>query len=97
MKNIKNKLFLRNNVAYALTYKVHLEYDDIKYISNYEEICLDEYNLIFFRPDPPVDIDYINACNVFLSFITQILPKTPTYYIKNTGMRQDGFLNLAQI
>ena len=28
------------------------------------EICLNEFETIFMRPDPPVDIDYINATYV---------------------------------
>ena len=26
---------------------------------------INDFNTVFFRPDPPVDIDYINACYVF--------------------------------
>ena len=33
-------------------------------------MCLNEYNTIFFRPDPPVDIDYINASYI-LSYVDE--------------------------
>ena len=30
-----------------------------------KKYVIEHFDVVFFRPDPPVDIDYINACSVF--------------------------------
>ncbi len=64
----KNKLYLKRNIPFAQIYKTFIENNDIKKEQESFEICLNEYNTIFFRPDPPVDIDYINASYI-LSYV----------------------------
>ena len=74
----KNKLYLRKNIPYALTYETYLDKEEIKKQQNSHEICLNEYNTIFFRPDPPVDTDYINA-----SFILSYVDTNSTFIINS--------------
>lgn len=63
---IKGDLFIKNNKGYSLTYPVYLENGNIYYKkSEQKETDINEFDIVYFRPDPPVDIDYINACYVF--------------------------------
>ena len=64
----KNKLFLKRNNPCALVWDTYINKEDIKKFQNYKTVFLNEYNTIFFRPDPPVDIDYINASYI-LSYV----------------------------
>lgn len=57
----KNKLFQKRNVPYALVFETHIKNNDIIKEQNSTIKCLNDFEMIFFRPDPPVDIDYINA------------------------------------
>ncbi|MBR2069657.1 MAG: hypothetical protein IJ877_07860 [Candidatus Gastranaerophilales bacterium] len=65
---LKKKLYLKRNIPFAQSYKTYLEGEEIKKTEQSHEICLNEYNTIFFRPDPPVDMDYINASYI-LSYV----------------------------
>lgn len=70
--SLKNKLFLKNDVAFAYSYKTFYENNDIKKEDKPLIIKLDDFDTIFFRPDPPVDIDYINATYI-LSYVKNAL------------------------
>ena len=65
---LKNKLFLKRSVPFGLCYKTFLKEDDILKEEKTSEICLNDFDIIFFRPDPPVEIDYINASYI-LSYV----------------------------
>ena len=67
---LKNKLFQRRNIPYALVFETHIENNDIIKEQSPKIKCLNDFDTIFFRPDPPVDIDYINASYV-LSYINK--------------------------
>ena len=98
---LKSNLFLKKNIPYAIIYKTFLsnnnQKDNIKKENYSNEIQLNEYNLIFFRPDPPVDIDYINA-----SYILSYIDKNSTFIInspkaireKNEKLYINEFLNI---
>ncbi|MBR1617716.1 hypothetical protein IJ670_06140 [bacterium] len=75
---VKNKLFLKNNIPFSHVFEAYLEGDEIKKqnIANIKH--LDCYNTIFFRPDPPVDIDYINA-----TYILSYVDKSSTFIINS--------------
>ena len=63
---VKNKLFTENDVAKTICYEVYLKDNNIFYKKETpKEYIIEHFDVAFFRPDPPVDIDYINACNVF--------------------------------
>ena len=60
-----DKLFLKNNIAKVLCYESYCESGDIFYKKDFVEFDIDNFDLVMFRPDPPVDNDYINATYVF--------------------------------
>ena len=63
--SINSKLFLRKNIAYSKCFNSYVRNNNIFY-ENKEIIQeIDKFDLVFFRADPPVDIDYINATYVF--------------------------------
>lgn len=57
----KDKLYLQNGIPMGLAYSVAIENDDLVKTNSFNKTNLNLYNAIFFRPDPPVDNDYINA------------------------------------
>ena len=61
---VKNLLYLKGNIPMAKAFKVTLKDDNIFRGKDEETVCLNEFQTIFMRPDPPVDIDYINATYV---------------------------------
>ena len=60
-----SKLSLRADVAYANCFKTFLSNGNIFYNNISLDIKIDDFELVMFRPDPPVDIDYINATYIF--------------------------------
>lgn len=59
-------LKLKSAIAYTSCYKSYLEDGNIFYDKNsLAEIKINDFDLVMFRPDPPVDLDYINATYVF--------------------------------
>ena len=58
---LKNKLYQKRNIPYTLCFKTFIENNNIKKDLNPKSKNLNDFDIIFFRPDPPVDIDYINA------------------------------------
>lgn len=60
----KHELFLEGNLPYGLIYKTSVKNNNIIKEDNYTKNCLNNYDIIFTRPDPPVDIDFINATYV---------------------------------
>ncbi len=67
---LKNKLFQKRNIPYALVFETHIENEDIIKEKEPTTKCLNDFDTIFFRPDPPVDIDYINASYI-LSYVNK--------------------------
>ncbi len=60
----KHELFLEGNTPYGLTYSTNVEKNNIFKSETRNKTCLNNYKIIFTRPDPPVDIDFINATYV---------------------------------
>ncbi len=65
---LKKDLFQKRNIPFALCYKTFIKNNDIIKEKTPTSKCLNDFNIIFFRPDPPVDIDYINASYI-LSYV----------------------------
>lgn len=81
-------LFLNGNKAGALAYKTKLvkleENFDILKDDNYINTSLNDFNMILFRPDPPVDIDYINS-----TFILDYVDTSKTLVLNSpSGIRK---------
>jgi len=64
------KLSLKEDVAYTKCYETFVSEDNIFYKNIQIEKEIDSFDLVMFRPDPPVDIDYINATYIF-DFVTK--------------------------
>ena len=59
-------LKLKSSVAYASCYESYLENENIFYNKeSLSEFKIEDFQLVMFRPDPPVDLDYINATYIF--------------------------------
>lgn len=69
---VKNQLFLESNMPMGLVYEANFDGALMTYKKEKSKQALDDFEVIFFRPDPPVDIDYINATYI-LSYV-----KTPS-------------------
>ncbi len=63
-------LSLKSDVAYTKCYQSYTKDYNIFYKAEKFEFQIDDFDLVMFRPDPPVDIDYINATYVF-DFVTK--------------------------
>jgi len=60
-----DNLAIKNSKAMALALKTFIEDENIKYQKQNQEILINDFDMVFFRPDPPVDMDYINATYIF--------------------------------
>ncbi len=63
-------LSLKQDVAYTKCYETFTNNNNIFYKDIKIEKEIDEFDIVMFRPDPPVDIDYINATYIF-DFVTK--------------------------
>ena len=61
----KNRLMVENTQAKVSCFEAFVKNNDIFYRKSEEKKFVNDFDIVFFRPDPPVDIDYINACYVF--------------------------------
>lgn len=60
-----DNLGLKDGIAYVNARKSYLKDENILYEKEFSHKEIESYNLVMFRPDPPVDLDYINATYVF--------------------------------
>ena len=61
-----DKLSLKSQKAYSSGYWTYQKGEDICYDKNSEvTLPIEDFQLVMFRPDPPVDLDYINATYIF--------------------------------
>ncbi len=58
-------LSLKADIPYAKCYETFSQDENIFYKNIIKNIQIDDFDLVMFRPDPPVDIDYINATYIF--------------------------------
>ena len=59
-------LKLKSSVAYVSAFTSYLKDGNIFYDKNSQtEYKIEDFDLVMFRPDPPVDLDYINATYIF--------------------------------
>lgn len=62
---LKGDLFVENASAFVLARESYVEENNIFYKKEQKKELINDFDVVFFRPDPPVDINYINACYVF--------------------------------
>lgn len=58
-------LSLKEDIAYTKCYETFVSDNNIFYKDVKLEKLIDDFEIVMFRPDPPVDIDYINATYIF--------------------------------
>ena len=59
-------LKLKSSVAYSSHYNSYLKDGNIFYDKeSFSESKIEDFDLVMFRPDPPVDLDYISATYIF--------------------------------
>ena len=75
---LKNRLYQKRNIPFCIANKTYKKNNDIKFDKNTIDFMLNDFDTIFFRPDPPVDIDYINAC-----YILNSIDNTKTKVLNN--------------
>lgn len=63
-----DKLSLKKSKAFSKCAKTFAKNDDIFFEENFEDLEVETFDLVMFRPDPPVDLNYINATYV-LDFV----------------------------
>lgn len=62
------QLNLQNSIAFCNCAKSFLKSENIYLEEKYQDLKIEDFNLVMFRPDPPVDMDYINATYI-LDFV----------------------------
>ena len=73
-------LKLKSAIAYTSCFKSYVENDNIFYNKDIlEEFRIEDFNLVMFRPDPPVDLDYINA-----TYIMDFVDRSKTFIMNDT-------------
>lgn len=70
------QLYLKGKVAFAKCYESFEDKGNIFYKDVIVDREIDSFDLVMFRPDPPVDIDYINATYIF-DFVTTKVINSP--------------------
>ncbi len=60
-----DKLKLVKSKAFAGCYRTSLDCENIIYDKKEERKSIEDFQLAMFRPDPPVDMDYISATYIF--------------------------------
>ncbi len=63
--SVKSNLFIENGRGCSIFRNTYLKNEDIFYEKTLKKSEINDFDIVFFRPDPPVDINYINACYVF--------------------------------
>lgn len=60
-----DKLGVNNAKAYCRCAKSFIKGDNIYLEEGFNTSFIEEFDIVMFRPDPPVDLDYINATYIF--------------------------------
>lgn len=73
-------LKLKSSCAYASCFESYLKDGNIFYNKESLNECkVEDFQLVMFRPDPPVDLDYINATYIF-----DFVDRTKTFIMNDT-------------
>ncbi len=71
-----SQLLLENNIPYTICNETFAKDHNIFYKKENLKKEINSFDLVLFRPDPPVDIDYINATYIF-DFVTTKVINSP--------------------
>lgn len=75
---IKSDLYVENAKGCVNFSKSYLKDNNIFYEKEKQKSLINDFDVVFFRPDPPVDTNYIDACYVF-----DFVDKEKTFVINN--------------
>ena len=94
----KNMLNVSENLPHCFCTRTYYKSDELVKTDKYENIPIENFDVVFFRPDPPVDIDYINETYI-LSMVnkekTLILNSPEAIRDKNEKLYINDFPSLA--
>ena len=62
---LKGYLFIENAQGCVFSHTTYQKEENIFYNKETTKHLINDFDVVFFRPDPPVDTNYINACYVF--------------------------------
>lgn len=79
-----DKLGLEGAKAYAKCTRSYVKNENIFLESSFENVQVENFDLVMFRPDPPVDLDYINA-----TFVLDFVDKSKTLILNDTKAIRD--------
>lgn len=79
-----DKLGLANAKPYCNCAKSFVKVNNIYFEERFEQKPVEDFQLVMFRPDPPVDLDYINATYIF-----DFVDKEKTLILNNTKAIRD--------
>lgn len=95
---VKNLLFLDGATPMGMAYSAKFDGTELTRAKEAKRLDLNNLDVIFFRPDPPVDIDYINTTYI-LSFVnkrkTLIINSPDAIRAKNEKLYINEFPGLA--
>ena len=66
----KNMLYIKDSKPFCKCFNTCFKNDELTKESAFQDIFIEDFEVVFFRPDPPVDINYINATYI-LSMVNQ--------------------------
>lgn len=75
-----DKLSLKDNKGYCRCVASFLKEGNICLDDMYQSIKIEDFQIVMFRPDPPVDLDYINA-----TYILDFVDKRKTLIMNDTS------------
>ncbi len=80
-----DNLKLKSSVACVSSYRAYKKDENIFYDKNsMSDSRIEDFDLVMFRPDPPVDIDYINATYIF-----DFVDRSKTFIINDPSAIRD--------
>ncbi len=77
-------LYVKNSKAKCTFVDSYFKNDELYKTKEIKSAELEEFDVIFFRPDPPVDINYINA-----TYILSMVDKTKTLILNSPQALRD--------
>ena len=94
----KNKLFIKNAKPWAVCFESYVKEDNIFKTDESQELELEDFDVVFFRSDPPVDVDYVNACHI-LDLVdekkTLVINRPSSVLLKNEKLYVNEFPNIV--
>lgn len=79
-----DKLSLQNSTAFCSCVRSYLKDENIFLEKELQDCKIEDFSLLMFRPDPPVDLDYINA-----TYILDFVDRAKTLIINDTKAIRD--------